>query len=213
MKITNKLNNTFLLVFAIILLVSCSEVDPIGSDITFYADVQLIGERTMIITQGDTFSDPGATSVINGEQVDFTTTGTVDANTPGVYRLNYETINEDGFPASADRAVVVLSSAPSIYDLSGNWARTNGSPGLCVKISDRAYTYDNAGGVKGPNQLKITFYNVDDDLIYIPFTIGASESGIRVESIDGRIVDNNNFNWSLSASGFYGTFTRRFVRQ
>lgn len=213
MKIINKITKAILLLFTIVLLTSCTEEDPIESRITYYADVQLIGDRTIVLNQGDNFVDPGAVSIINNESVDYTVVGSVDTGTPGVYRLSYETINEDGFPGSAERVVVVLSTTPSIYDLSGNWARTNGSPATVVRISDREYTHDNAGGVTGSNQLRVTFYNVDDDLLYIPFTPNASESGISVESIDGSIDDNDNFSWNLNASSYYGTFARVFVRR
>ncbi len=213
MKIYNKYLNQISLLITIIFLVSCSTEAPITSDITFFADVQIIGDRTIAITEGNTFTDPGAISLINGEEVSFTTAGSVDTNTPGIYNLTYETINDEGFSATAKRTVVVLSSTPSIYDLSGSWARTNGSPATVEQVSDRFYTHDNAGGVTGDNQLRITFYNVDDDLLYIPFTQGASESGISVESLDGQVQDSNNFTWNLNASTFYGTFTRVFERQ
>jgi hypothetical protein len=212
MKITNNLIKVFSLVFSLLLLASCNEEDPIGSEITYYADVQLIGSRTIAIVEGETFNDPGAISSINGEAADYTVMGTVNVNVPGIYKLTYETINAEGFPNSATRTVVVLSSAPSIYDLSGNWTRSNGSPAEVVKISDREYTHNNAGGVTGANQLRVTFYNIDDNLLYIPNTPGASDSGISVESVTGVVIDNNHFNWVLNASGFYGSLLRVFTR-
>ncbi|SDM75943.1 immunoglobulin-like domain-containing protein [Kriegella aquimaris] len=181
--------------------------------VTNYATVEIIGEFTTVINAGESYTDPGATSEISGSPAEYTTSGSVDSNTPGVYTITYETINADGFPASARRVVVVLDPAPSAYDLSGNWARTNGSPAEVVQISDREYTHSNAGGVEGENQLMVTFYNVDDELLYIPFHPSASESGISVESLDGNIEDNDNFTWNLNASTFYGTFTRVFERQ
>ena len=107
--------------------------------------------------------------------------------------------------------------APSIYNFEGNWTRlpTSGTrKGVCTQISDRYYTYDNAGGVAGVNQLTVTFINVDDSVIYIPFVENASPSGLSVKSFQpGTITDGDNFSWSLSASGFYGTFTRNFTRE
>ncbi|WP_198440165.1 DUF5011 domain-containing protein [Pareuzebyella sediminis] len=181
--------------------------------VTNYATVEIIGNRTTVINVGEPYTDPGATSEIAGTPAEYTTSGTVDTSTPGVYTLTYETINVDGFAASARRVVVVLDTEPSAFDLSGSWARTNGSPATIVKISDREYTHNNAGGVEGENQLMVTFYNVDDDLLYIPYQENASASGISVESLDGVLVDNNNFTWDLNASAFYGTFTRVFERQ
>ena len=204
----------YLSILTSLFFVACDGEETNGvSLVTNYATVEIIGDRTTVINVGDTYTDPGATSEISGNPANYTTTGSVDTSNPGVYTLTYETINADGFPASARRVVVVLSTEPSIYDLSGNWARTNGSPATVVQISDREYTHDNAGGVTGDEQLMITFYNVDDNLLYIPFQDNASASGISVESLDGSIENNDNFSWNLNASAFYGTFARVFERQ
>ena len=204
----------YLFLVSTILFLGCdAEETNDVSLVTNYATVEIIGDLTTIINVGDSYTDPGATSEISGSPAEYTTTGSVDANTPGVYTLVYETINDDGFPASARRVVLVMSTAPSTYNLSGSWARTNGSPATVVQVSDRIYTHDNAGGVQGDNQLMVTFYNVDDSLLYIPFQENASTSGISVTSLDGAIQDNDNFTWNLNASTFYGTFTRVFERQ
>ena len=214
MKITYKYISRLSLVLIAFMTISCTEENPIPSDITYYADVQLIGDRTIAITQGSTFTDPGATSLIDGKSVPYTTTGTVNTATPGVYKLTYETINNDGFPASATRTVVVLSSAPSIYDLSGNWKRSATGNAVIVRISDRLYTHSNAGGVDGDNALMVPFYNIDDVNLYIPFTPNASVTGISVESVlgSGKIINANEINWVLNASGFYGSLLRIFKR-
>lgn len=204
----------YLSVLSAVFFMACDGEETNGvSLVTNYATVEIIGDRTTVIDVGDAYSDPGATSEISGSPAEYTTTGSVDTSNPGVYTLTYETINADGFPASARRIVVVLSTAPSIYDLSGSWARTNGSPATVVKVSDRQYTHNNAGGVEGDNQLMITFYNIDDDELYIPFQEGASASGLSVESTAGSVQDNDNFNWNLNASGFYGGQARVFERQ
>lgn len=204
----------YLSVFSAMFFMACDAEETDGvSLVTNYATVNIIGNRTTVINVGDAYSDPGATSEISGSPAEYITSGSVDSSKPGVYTLTYETINADGFPASARRVVVVLSTAPSVYDLSGSWARNNDSPATVVKVTDREYTHNNAGGVEGDNQLMITFYNVDDNLLYIPLQENASASGISVESLDGSIQDNDNFNWNLNASAFYGTFARIFARQ
>ena len=196
-------------------LSSCVDNSTEGvSEITNYALLDIIGETEVIINQGDSWIDPGADVTLAGEPFDYTTSIVVDTNIPGVYYVSYEAVNDLGFTASATRTVVVISTESSIYDLSGNWARSNGSPGTCVQVSDREYTYDNAGGVTGPNQLTITFINVNDVQIYIPFQENVSTTGLSVRSFaPGIIEDENHWSWSLSASGFYGTFVRSFIRQ
>lgn len=200
---------------ATLFLSSCVDNTTEGvSEITNYAVLNVIGDTEVIINQGSSWTDPGADVTLSGEAYPYDTDGTVDTNIPGVYYIAYLAVNAEGYSASANRTVVVISTDPSIYDLSGNWARSNGSPGTCVQVSDREYTYDNAGGVTGANQLTVTFINVNDEQIYIPFQEDASDSGISVRSFaPGTIEDEDNWSWSLSASSFYGTFTRVFSRQ
>lgn len=195
--------------------VSC-DVESTGdvSEVTYYAVIEIIGETEVIINQGDSWTDPGADVTLAGEPYPYDTDTVVDTNVPGVYTINYSAVNDLGFEASASRTVVVIANAASIYNLEGSWARSNGSSGNCVRVSDRYYTYDNAGGVTGDNQLTVTFINVNDEQLYIPFQEDASPSGIDVRSfMPGIISDNDNFEWSLLASTFYGTFTRYFSRQ
>ncbi|MEP1487030.1 MAG: immunoglobulin-like domain-containing protein [Algibacter sp.] len=198
-----------------LLFISCDTESTANlSSITNYAVINIIGDTEVIINQGDNWTDPGADVVLAGAAFPYETSLVVDTNTAGVYYIDYSAINDEGFAANARRTVVVVSTAASIYNLEGSWARSNGSPGICTQISDRYYTYDNAGGVAGENQLTITFINVNDDEIYIPFKADASPSGLSVSSFaPGEIQDNDNWSWSLNASGFYGTFTRTFSRQ
>lgn len=199
----------------VIFLSSC-DTESTGdvSSVTDYAVIEINGSDEVIINQGDAWTDPSVNVTLAGAPYPFETSTVVDANVPGVYYITYSAVNDLGFSASATRTVVVISTSPSIYNLAGSWARSNGSPGTCTQISDRYYTYDNAGGVTGANQLTITFINVNDDEIYIPFQENASPSGISVKSfLPGHIDDSDNFRWQLQASGFYGTFERTFSRQ
>ncbi|GGK12020.1 hypothetical protein GCM10007962_02850 [Yeosuana aromativorans] len=200
---------------ALLILSSCdTESTADVSEVTNYAVIELNGSDEVIINQGDAWTDPSANVTLSGEPYPFTTSTVVDTNVPGVYYITYEAVNDLGFAASATRTVVVVSTAPSIYNLEGSWARSNGSPGTCTKISDRYYTYDNAGGVTGANQATVTFINVNDDEIYIPYQENTSPSGISIKSfLPGHIDDNDNFRWQLQASAFYGTFERTFSRQ
>lgn len=202
----------------VVFLSSC-DTDSTGdvSDTTDYAVIEMNGSDEVIINQGDAWTDPSANVTLAGAPYPFETSTVVDPNVPGVYYITYSAVNDLGFSASATRTVVVVSTAASIYNFEGNWTRlpTSGTrKGVCTQISDRYYTYDNAGGVAGVNQLTVTFINVDDSVIYIPFVENASPSGLSVKSFQpGTITDGDNFSWSLSASGFYGTFTRNFTRE
>lgn len=203
----------FIAVFALI-MTSCSNEDLVSSRITNYPVLTMAGDRITVLTEGDTFTDPGVVGTIGGEEVEVTTEGTVDTSTPGVYDIYYSSVNSDGFPAEARRIVIVLDSAPSAYDLSGTFYR-NGNPNVVTRLSDRVYKASNAGGLALTDPtilLNVTFYNIDDHTLYIPYQENVSPSGIDVESISGEIVNQNNFKWVLSASATYGTAVRNFIR-
>jgi len=194
--------------------ISCSTEDPVGSTVTNYAILEMAGDRITVLTEGDAFTDPGVIGTIDGEVVDVTVDGNVDTNTPGVYNIYYSAINEDGFPAEVRRIVIVLESDPSTVNLEGVFYR-NGNPNTVTRLDERVYQANNAGGLAASdddNWLNVTFYNIDDETLYIPYQENVSETGIDVESISGEIVTQDNFTWVLSASSYYGTAVRNFVR-
>ena len=75
--------------------------------------VTLNGSATMSLTQGGTFTDPGATALDNVDG-DLTSkiveTGTVDAATIGSYTLTYSATDAAGNMGTASRAVTVVAS-------------------------------------------------------------------------------------------------------
>ncbi|MCW4468980.1 DUF5011 domain-containing protein [Flavobacterium sp. MFBS3-15] len=197
-----------------IAITSCSHEEPISSSVTYYAVLEMAGDRITVLNEGETFNDPGVTGTIDGEQVEVTVDGTVDTSTPGVYDIYYSSINEDGFPAEVRRIVIVLESDPSSFNLEGTFYR-NGNPNTVTRLADRVYQASNAGGLAlsdDKNLLNVTFYNIDDETLYIPYQENVSQSGIDVESISGEIVSQDNFKWVLSASSYYGTAVRNFTR-
>lgn len=212
MKILNKIFKIGTLAILTI-LVSCTE-DPILSKVTNYPLLTVNGETTLVMTQGETYTDEGAIATEGETEIDVTTNGTVDASTPGVYNVYYSAVNTDGFSASARRIVIVLSSEPSAINLEGEFFR-NGNPNTVTRLDDRTYECNNAGGLAlsdATNLLHVTFYNIDDEHVYIPYQQDASQTGIDVESNLGTIVSENNFNWVLTASAYYGTALRNFTR-
>ena len=201
----------------LVFLTSCSYEDPITSKVTNYAIITVNGETTLVLTEGDTYTEEGAVATEAGVEIPLTTTGSVDTSTPGVYNVYYSAVNVDGFSAQARRIVIVLSAAPSAIDLEGTFFR-NGNPNVVTRLGDRMYRCDNAGGlaVASPADeallINAVFYNIDDAHVYIPYQEDTSASGIDVESNIGTIVDENNFNWVLTASATYGTAVRNFSR-
>ncbi|HEX8577551.1 MAG TPA: DUF5011 domain-containing protein [Flavobacterium sp.] len=202
-------------VYAIVFaFISCSYEPEIGSRVTIYPIVTLNGESLVLLQQGTPYQELGAVSLAGDTELPVTIAGSVDPSTPGPYKVTYSSVNPDGFSVSETRTIIVMSATPSTLNLEGTFFR-NGNANNVVRISDRVYTADNAGGlaasaVNSPNFLFVTFYVYDDAHIYIPSQV--TPSGITVESISGTIISNNNFRWVLAASSFYGTAVRNFVR-
>ncbi|PZX94518.1 hypothetical protein DOS84_02885 [Flavobacterium aquariorum] len=198
-----------------IMAVSCSETSTDNvSKVTNYPLMTLNGERTVVLNQGDTYTELGAVSMAGTEELPVTITGTVNTSTPNVYKLTYTSVNVDGFSATLTRAIVVLSTAPSAIDLQGTFARNGTNLNNVTKLGDRKYICDNATGFTNgsPDNLTLIFYNVDDTKIYAPYQENASSTGISAESNVGTIADKDHFSWVIYASAVFGTATRNFTR-
>ncbi|MBT8448215.1 MAG: DUF5011 domain-containing protein, partial [Gammaproteobacteria bacterium] len=74
--------------------------------------VTLTGESLIVLTEGDTFTDPGATAddLVDGN-VAVTTSGTVDTNTPADYILTYSATDLAGNTGSATRTIRIEAIA------------------------------------------------------------------------------------------------------
>lgn len=199
----------WILILAVSTLISCSYEPEIGSKVTVYPILTLNGSSVITIKKGSNYTDPGATSSAGT----VTSTGNVDTNTIGVYKINYSSANEDGFEATKTRTVIVLSASPSSIDLSGNWYRGTGL-NVITRVSDREYICTNATGYTtgNANNLTMTFYNLDDTKLYAPFQENCSSTGISAESNIGTITGANSFKWVIYASAFFGTSVRSFTR-
>lgn len=99
---------------------SCDKESEGLTSITYYANIVLKGESTMYLAKGSTFTDPGFTATMAGEDVTskVNVSNPVDANKSGVYKVSYSITNPDGFVASASRTVVVLDATDAVE---GKW--------------------------------------------------------------------------------------------
>ena len=100
-----------MLALAAPVLTSCSDDESEGkSSITTYAVLELNGSTYETVQLGSTYTDPGCLATLGGEDVSsqITTTGSVNTNELGYYKLSYQVVNSDGFPASASRTVAVV---------------------------------------------------------------------------------------------------------
>src|SRR5450755_133664 len=120
--------------FVVLLLIagifSCNKYDfnypegtVAGSTIVFFPTITTNGDLTVYLTAGDPFVDAGATAILNADTVNYTTTGTVDPATPGIYNLTYSVSNAQGFAATSWRTVVVIGKDVAGNDYSGTYTR------------------------------------------------------------------------------------------
>ena len=102
---------------------SCEKESQGVTQITYFAEIVLNGDATMVVAKGSTFVDPGCTAVMKGEDVTdkVAVSSNVDTSVSGVYTITYSIVNADGFPASASRTVVVLDVTDPVE---GFWACT-----------------------------------------------------------------------------------------
>ncbi len=98
---------------ALFVVASCEEPETGLTKITYYAQVDLNGDQYMYATLGEDFVDPGVTATMKGEDVSdmVVVNGEVNTQKSGIYNLTYTVINEDGFPASTSRCVLVKDPA------------------------------------------------------------------------------------------------------
>lgn len=111
---------------------SCDETSQDTSKVTYFVDLQISGDAVMVWPKGTPFVDPGYSAELAGKDVtdDVKVTGTVDINKPGMYQLQYDAVNEDGFAKTLVRAVYVYDQTSSpmesgVYTLDKNSFRDN----------------------------------------------------------------------------------------
>ena len=102
------------------LIISCSDDDPIPSPVVVTPEVivpdtgaptiTLVGSSTINIEEGDSYTDAGASA---SDEVDgdisnsITTSGSVDASTPGTYTLIYSVSDAAGNSVELTRTIIV----------------------------------------------------------------------------------------------------------
>lgn len=126
----NKIKILILIALPIIFFSACSK-DVTTNDlsrITYFANLNLEGDQTMVVPCGTTFTEPGVTAEENGTAVDVTTTslgglyfGESDVNTDisDIYSISYSATNSDGFSGSTSRQVLVVCNGDMVADIGG----------------------------------------------------------------------------------------------
>jgi hypothetical protein len=182
------------------------------SRVTYYPTILLKGERWNQIPVGGTFTDPGVTALEGDTPLTTTVTGSVDTNVPGVYTIQYDAVNRDGYSASEYRYVGVVAPSVGSVDISGSYQRNAGARGISTvtRISGNLYYANNVGGVAVPDpSLGVYFYHFDTGKIGVPFQ---RTPGNAFACINASIIEGVSYSWVVINSG-YGTALRTFVKQ
>ncbi|MFC2100577.1 immunoglobulin-like domain-containing protein [Bacteroidota bacterium] len=220
----NKIFIAAFLVLGIIILIGCKKIETGDvSKITYFAELELVGNQFMVIPQGTPFTDPGVNATVQGQPVTVDVSGDiVDENTPGVYRIEYSVTNAEGFEASTFRLVGVISPTAAAQDLSGKYFRTKygssttgGDTAYWTKMDDGLYIDDNLGGVTrtlydGAYVYDVYVFNTDQTVLEVPSQ--PSALGGNVTCYNVTLVPDSLYSWQIQGSG-YGTNLRTFEKQ
>jgi hypothetical protein len=176
------------------------------STITYYAVLTLNGQPIMSVVKGTTFTDPGVTATVNGQTIDYTTTGTVDASTSGLYVLTYSAVNKDGYSSSVSRTVVVIDSAPaSDVDISGSYSYVGSSTytSTVAMVAPGVYSTDNCWS--GATIIPVIFVCLDGASITIP----SQNTGFGPVYGTGTLDNTGKLVYSVSIPNFGITDSKR----
>ena len=93
------------------------------SKVTTYVTFDLTGGSTVSFARGSTYVDPGFKGTEGTKDVTsaIKVTGTVDGNQVGLYPLQYNAVNADGFSSSIERNVIIYDPAAPATDLTGDY--------------------------------------------------------------------------------------------
>jgi Domain of unknown function (DUF5011) len=205
----------YLTVFLIALLWSCEpslETEGI-SRITNYPVILLKGERWNQIPVGGSYTDPGVTALEGETPLTPTVTGTVNPAVAGVYTIQYDAVNKDGYSATEYRYVGVIAPAVTADDLTGTYQRNAGARGFShvSKISGNLYFTDNVGGV-APADVDggdgVYFYYYDTGKLGVPFQRNQVN---QIRCTNATVILGVSYSWTVLSSAF-GTAHRTFVK-
>ncbi|MCB9032410.1 MAG: DUF5011 domain-containing protein [Chitinophagales bacterium] len=163
---------SFFIIASIFFTVGCKK-DYIDSKETFLPELTINGDAFIIQTVGEIYVDAGAVATAAGQEIDYTTTGTVDYNVPDIYTLDYEAFNEDGFSVTTSRQVLVVDTLAADEDYSGSYQRGSNTPvTIWTKDGDNPYLYhcNNPGGVPNNAPFNVNFdvYCVEPGIVIVP---------------------------------------------
>lgn len=104
-----------------VLLVSCEQDDTTEgvSRITYYNDIELVGDENYVVNAGESYIEPGAIASENDVDVseNVVISGNVDTSVIGFYTVTYKIVNVDGFAKQITRNVFVVPTDRSTSEI------------------------------------------------------------------------------------------------
>jgi hypothetical protein len=162
-KKINKMKKIISLIIIAIggLFAACTEVETKDvSKVTYYPNIEVLGDEVMYIAKGATFTDPGAKAMAGDTEIKYTSEAsgqyrgekTLNTAVTDEYIITYSALNADGFKGSATRKVIVYENGNLTTDISGvykcNVNRSGSSPITAQNIKF-IYIWKNADGSYG----------------------------------------------------------------
>ncbi len=167
--------------------------------------ISITGSASITITEGDTYTDAGATATddVSGDLTSsIVTTNPVDTSTPGTYTVTYTVSDAAGNTTSIGRMITVLAAPPaetytinvtasnaSNYTLSGsdrNGSVSGSDPSVAINIGDTINFAVNASG--HPFYLK---------------TVQGTGTSNLISGVTNNGVTNGTVSWTPTAAGTY----------
>jgi len=147
------------LFFASAALVSCDTKDTEGvSKVTNYPIITVLGDETVFVPLGGTFTDPGVVAMEGSNEIETTSSAagkyrgatSLDTNIMDEYVITYSATNVDGFKGTASRKVIVYKTGDLVTSLEGVYTCTikrNGvTPSAAYQNIKYLYIWKNADG-------------------------------------------------------------------
>ncbi len=212
------------ILFVFCIATSCNKSNfnyPAGtvgiSKIIYFPSISINGSKLIIISQGSTFTDLGASAILNGDTTSYTTSvspGPVDPNTPGVYNFVYTASNAQGYTATDWRTVVVIGNDVAGNDFSGTYLRAaTNVTSTWTKDSTGVYTVENPGGASVGAGETVIAVNYTGSKIAIPQQISEDFGQVSSSSETyNASASPITYSWIFYAGG-YGTSLRTFTKQ
>ena len=185
---------------------SCKKQSAGVTRITYYPTITLEGDA-IIIKVGESYTDPGFSASMNGENITdkVTVTDDIDNTTPGIYHIYYSTTNEDGISSAAVRTVFVTNPGhfDNVYLSACGWNPTptyRNLPILIEEIQSGIYLIEDLCG---------GFYCYGRYPGYEP-TYDFHAEGYVTVGADGSLTLIDYDDWYFVGSFDYGNFSGQY---